>query len=204
MKMCALLGLAVVAAFSVLPVSHAQTKSPAVRIGIVDVQKVQRESRAMIEIRKTIDALRGKYNKIFESSEKEMQAEYDRLRKDKEMSRGEYERRVRALQADLVKLRRQSRARSDALSQAFEKAFAKFRQEVVLVVKSLAVEEGLTLVLNQVTLIHAAPQYDMTDRVVKRLNKRMPKLTLAYRDPVGGAEKGVEKSRAKAKEKQKK
>ena len=204
MKRCALLGLAIVAAFGTVPVSHAQTNPPAVRIGIVDVQKVQRQSHAMSGVRKKIETLRSKYNKTFEANEKEMQAEYDRLRKDKEMSRGEYERRVRALQADLVKLRRQSRARSDALSQAFQKAFAKFRQEVVLVVKSLAVEEGLTLVLNQVTLIHAAPQYNITDRVVERLNKRLPKLKLAFKDPVGSAEAEVKKRRAKAKEKKKK
>ena len=200
---CRLLGLAAVAVFGVLSVSHAQIKSPPTRIGVVDVQKVQSQSRAMIGIREALQALRTKYNKNFEASEKEMQTEYDRLRKDKEMSRGEYERRVRALQADLVKLRRQSRARGDALSQAFEKAFGRFRQELVLVVKAMAVEEGLTLVLNQVTLIHAAPQYEMTDKVVARLNKRLPKLALNFKDPVSGAEEEVRKRREKAKEKKK-
>ncbi len=204
MRKCALLGLAVVAAFGTLSVSYAQTTRPQTRIGVVNVQEVQRRSQAMIAIRKSVDSLRKKYNKNFDASQKEMQAEYDRLRKDKEMSRGEYERRVRDLQADLVKLRRQSRARSDALGVASEKAFNKFRQEVVLVVKSLAVEEGLTLVLNQVTLIHATPQYEITDKVVERLNKRLPKLELAYSDPVGSAEEEVKKRRAKAQEKKKK
>ncbi|MCY4395928.1 MAG: OmpH family outer membrane protein [Rhodospirillaceae bacterium] len=173
------------------------------KIGIVNVQDVQRRSRAMIAVRQSIEALRKKYNKNFDASQKEMQSEYDRLRKDKEMSRGEYERRVRSLQADLVKLRRQSRARSDALGVASEKVFNKFRQEVVLVVKSLAVEDGLTLVLNQVTLIHAAPQYDITDKVVERLNKRLPKLELTYKDPVGSAEEEVKKRREKAQKKKK-
>ena len=203
MRICGLLGLAAAIALGNLSVSQAQTKAPAIRIGIVDVQKVQRDSRAMIGIRDALQALRTKYNKNFESTEKEMQAEYDRLRKDKEMSRGEYERRVRALQAELVKLRRQSRARNDALGQAFQKAFAKFRQEVVLVVKAMAVEEGLTLVLNQVTLIHAAPHYDITGKVVARLNKRLPKLALNFKDPVGSAEREVEKRRTKAQKKKK-
>ncbi|MYK59589.1 MAG: OmpH family outer membrane protein [Rhodospirillaceae bacterium] len=163
---------------------------------------MQRDSRAMIGIRKALEALRTKYNKNFESTEKEMQAEYDRLRKDKEMSRGEYERRVRALQAELVKLRRQSRARNDALGQAFQQAFAKFRQEVVLVVKAMAVEDGLTLILNQVALIHATPQFNITEKVVARLNKRLPKLALNFKDPVGNARKEVKKRREKAKKKQ--
>jgi len=201
MKICGLLGLAAAIALGTVSASQAQTKAPAIRIGIVDVQQVQRDSHAMIGIRKALEALRTKYNKNFESTEKEMQAEYDRLRKDKEMSRGEYERRVRALQADLVKLRRQSRARNDALSQAFQKTFSKFRQEVVLVVKALAVEEGLTLVLNQVALIHSAPQYDVTGKVVARLNKRLPKLALGYKDPVGGAKESGKKQRTKPKKK---
>ena len=191
MKNCGLLVLAAVIALGTFSASQAQTKAPAVRIGIVDAQQVQRESRAMIGVRKAMQALRTKYNKYFEATEKEMQAEYDRLRKDKEMSRGEYERRVRALQADLVKLRRQSRARSDALSRAFEKSFSKFRQEVVLVVKALAVEEGLTLILNQAALLHATPQYNISGKVVARLNKRLPKLALDYKDPVGGEKEGT-------------
>ncbi len=203
MRICGLLSLAAAIALGSLSVSQAQTKAPAIRIGIVDVQKVQRESRAMSGVRDAVQALRTKYNKDFESTEKEMQAEYDRLRKDKEMSRGEYERRVRALQADLVKLRRQIRARNDALGQAFQKVFTKFRQEVVLVVKAMAVEEGLTLVLNQVTLIHAAPPYDITGKVVARLNKRLPKLALNFKDPVGSAEEEVKKRRTKAQPKKK-
>ena len=203
MKSSVILGLAALIALGTSSVLQAQTKAPAVRIGIVDAQQVQRESRAMIGIRKALQSLRTGYSKNFESSEKEMQAEYDRLRKDKEMSRGEYERRVRGLQADLVKLRRQSRARDDALSQAFQKAFSKFRQEVVLVVKALAVEEGLTLVLNQVALIHSTPQYDITGKVVARLNKRLPKLALDYKDPAGGAEKKGKKQRAEPQQKKK-
>ena len=201
MKVCALLSLAAAVAFGAFSVSQAQTKVPPIRIGIVDVQQVQRESRAMIGIREALKVLRTKYNNSFDATEKEMQAEYDRLRKDKEMSRGEYERRVRALQADLVKLRRQSRARNDALGEAFQNAFAKFRQEVVLVVKAMAVEEGLTLVLNQVTLIHAAPQFNITGKVVARLNKRLPKLDLNYKDPAGNAEEEANRRRTKAQKK---
>ena len=203
MKICGLLSLAAAIALGTVSASQAQTKAPAVRIGIVDVQQVQRDSHAMIGIRKALQALRTKYNKTFEATEKEMQAEYDRLRKDKEMSRGEYERRVRALQAELVKLRRQSRARNDALGQAFQQAFTKFRQEVVLVVKAMAVEEGLTLILNQVAFIHATPQYNITEKVVARLNKRMPKLALKFKDPVGGAREEVKERREKAKKEKK-
>jgi len=200
-------GLPVVAAALLMAVSSAavaQSGSPAVKIAVVDVQKVQRESRAMRGIRDSLQALRKKYNTQFVAREKEMQAEYNRLRKDKEMSRGEYERRIRALQADLVKLRRQSRARSQALSRSFQQSFAKFRQEVILVVKSMAVEDGYTLVLNRVTLIHAAPQYDITDKVVVRLNKRLPKLPLRYKDPVRSAKDEVRKRRAKARKDKKK
>lgn len=202
MKIYGLLSLAAAIALGTVSASQAQTKAPAIRIGIVDVQQVQRDSHAMISVRKALEALRTKYNKNFESTEKEMQAEYDRLRKDKEMSRGEYERRVRALQAELVKLRRQSRARNDALGQAFQQAFAKFRQEVVLVVKAMAVEDGLTLILNQVAFIHASPQFNITEKVVARLNKRLPKLALNFKDPVGSTRNEVKKRREKAKKKE--
>ncbi|MCY4238069.1 MAG: OmpH family outer membrane protein [Rhodospirillaceae bacterium] len=196
-------GLAAIAATLTMAMSSAaiaQSGNPTAKVAVVDVQRVQQSSRAMQAIRDALQALRRKYEKEFVSSDKEMQAEYTRLRKDKEMSRGEYERRVRVLQADMVKMRRQSRARSEALSQSFQQSFAKFRQEVVLVVKSLAVEAGYTLVLNQATLIHAAPQYDITDKVVARLNKRLPKLPLRYKDPVNNKKDEVRQGRGQAQE----
>ncbi len=199
----ALTGLAAALALAVLAPANAQGKVPAAQIAIVDVQKVQSQSHAMASVRKALRALRNKYDKQLSTGEKEMQAEYDRLRKDKDLSRSEYERRVRTLQADIVKLRRQARARSDALNEAFQKSFVKFRQEVILVVKALAVEGGFTLIVNKATLIHASPQYDITDKVVARLNKRLPKLALDYRDPVGGAAGAVTKRRAKAQQKKK-
>ena len=207
MRKIGLLGLAAacfLTAAATASTASAQTKSPAVKIAVVDVQRVQRSSRAMKGIRTGLQKLRVKYNKEFVKREKEMQAEYSRLRKDKDMSRAEYERRVRALQADLVKLRRQSRARSRALSQSFQKSFTKFRQEVILVVKSMAVEDGFTLVLNQVTLIHSAPQYDITDKVILRLNKRLPKLGMNYKDPVRSARDVVSDKRKKARRTKKK
>lgn len=203
MKNCGLLILVAAIAFATVSEAGAQTKAPAIKIGIVDVQQVQRESRALASVRNSVDALYEKYNKNFETTERDMQAEYDRLRKDKELSRAEYEQRVRALQAEMVKLRRQSRARSDTLSRAFQQVLTKFRQELVLVVKAMAVEEGLTMVLNQVTLIHASPQYNITDKVVARFNKRVPKLALNYKDPVGSAAEEVKKRRAKAQQKKK-
>ena len=80
MKICGLLSLAAAIALGTVSASQAQTKAPAIRIGIVDVQQVQRDSRAMIGVRKALQTLRTKYNKNFEATEKEMQAEYDRLR----------------------------------------------------------------------------------------------------------------------------
>ena len=70
--------------------------------------------------------------------------------------------------------------------------------------KAMAVEEAYTLVLNRVTLIHAAPQYDITDKVVARLNKRLPKLPLKYKDPVQSAQDKVKQLRKKAANKKKK
>jgi len=205
MRKTGLLGLAAACFFAATAGTvSAQTKAPVAKIAVVDVQRVQRVSRAMKGVRDGLQKLRKKYNKEFVGREKEMQAEYNRLRKDKEMPRSVYERRVRTLQAELVKLRRQSRARSQALSQAFQKSFAKFRQEVILVVKSMAVEDGYTLVMNQVTLIHSSPQYDITDKVIGRLNKRLPKLPLNYKDPVRSAKDVVSDKRKKARNTKKK
>ena len=58
-----LISLAAAALFAVSPVAVAQTKAPPTKIAVVDVQKVQQESRAMKAIRDSLQTLRAKYNK---------------------------------------------------------------------------------------------------------------------------------------------
>ena len=198
-----LTGFAAALALAALAPAHAQGKAPAAQIAIVDVQKVRGQSRAMAGVPESAGSVA---QEVRDATGHQREGNAGGIRPAAQ-GQGPVALGIRTpgalAQADVVKLRRQARARSDALNEAFQKSFVKFRQEVILVVKAMAVEEGFTLILNKATLIHASPQYDITDKVVARLNKRLPKLALDYRDPVGGAAGAVTKRRAKAQQKKK-
>lgn len=161
-----------------LPASSlAQSKKPALAVAVVDVSKLLQDSKAMKAVRTEAEKIQKKFKADYSDDVKALQAEEQKLRKEQPNITGrEFERRRQLLTRQYVALRRKAQLQSNLLQQAARKASGRFREEVVIVVKALAVEAGYTLVLNQATTIHVAPQFDITDTVLARLDKRLPKI----------------------------
>jgi outer membrane protein len=199
-----LLALAVLLAapgFVFLPASGlAQGKKPALSIAVVNVAKLLQESKAMKHVREKAKKLEKKYKADYAGDMRQLQKEQQALRKDQPNITGrEFERRRQDLTRQYVNLRRKSQLQRRLLSAAYQKALGRFREELIIVVKALAVEKGYNMVLNQATTIHVAPQFEITDDVLDRLNKRLPKLKFS----VEGLSSAKKKSTTKRKNKKK-
>jgi outer membrane protein len=199
-----LLALAVLLAapgFVFLPASGlAQGKKPALSIAVVNVAKLLQESKAMKHVREKAKKLEKKYKADYAGDMRQLQKEQQALRKDQPNITGrEFERRRQDLTRQYVNLRRKSQLQRRLLSAAYQKALGRFREELIIVVKALAVEKGYNMVLNQATTIHVAPQFEITDDVLDRLNKRLPKLKFE----VEGLSSAKKKSTTKRKNKKK-
>ncbi len=199
-----LLALAVLLAapgFVFLPANGlAQGKKPALSIAVVNISKLLQESKAMKDVRDKAEKLQKKYKSDYAGDIKQLQQEEQKLRKDQPNITGrEFERRRQDLTRQYVNLRRKSQLLRRLLNAAYQKVLGRFREELIIVVKALAVEKGYTMVLNQATTIHVAPQFEITDTVLSRLNKRLPKLKFE----VEGVSDAKKKSTSKRKNKKK-
>ncbi len=161
-----------------LPASGvAQSKKPALSIAVVDVTKLLRDSKGMKAVRDEAEKIQKKFKADYSDDVKQLQAEEQKLRKEQPNITGaQFERRRQGLGRQYVALQRKRQLQGRLLNAAYQKALGRFREEIVIVVKALSVEAGYTLVLNQATTIHVAPQFDITDTVLARLNKRLPKI----------------------------
>lgn len=161
-----------------LPTSGlAQSKKPNLSVAMVDVSKLLRESKAMKAVRGEAEKIQKRFKAEYAADVKQLQKEEQKLRKEQPNITGrEFEQRRQALTRQYVNLRRKSQLQGRLLNASYQKALGLFREEIVIVVKALSVEAGYTLVLNQATAIHVAPQFDITDTVLTRLDKRLPKI----------------------------
>lgn len=183
-RLCALAVLVATPGLLLLPAnSVAQSKKPNLSIAVVDVTKLLRDSKGMKAVRDEAEKIQKKFKTDYSDDVKQLQAEEQKLRKDQPTITGRaFEQRRQALTRQYVALRRKSELQGRLLNAAYQKSLARFREEIVIVVKALSVEAGYTLVLNQATTIHFAPQFDITDAVLARIDKRLPKIDFKVDD----------------------
>lgn len=150
------------------------------KIAVVEFQRLLKGSKAVIGLEKE-----GRTYQV--NLRKEVDAEMKKLRKDaldlqrqrQRLTIRQFERREAALLRRRRNIQLSARARVGRLNQARTKALRLLQDEVVKIVKALSVERSYTLVLlDQGNVLHHVPQYDITDDVLARLNKAMPKVAL--------------------------
>ncbi len=173
----ALLAVAVVA---VAPDgAQGQKKSKPAIVAVVDVQTIFRDSLAMKGVREQIEQHRKKFRAEITAQEKKLRASGQKLEKQRTvLSKEAFNKKGRVLQEKVAAVQRQFAKRRSQLDQAFRIAGDKFKDMMVAVVKEIADEDGLQLVLAKSQVLHVSSQFEITDKALLRLNKRLPKLNV--------------------------
>ena len=156
---------------------------PNTSIGIIDINKVLTESKAAIDATKQIE-------KIQKNSEEESKSEDDLIIKERErlieqqsvmapeafeIKVADFEKKVQTYQIE-----RQEKLRK--LDQMVQIARAKILEEVKPIINEYAKELGITVILEKNAVIMSADEMDMTDQVIKILNKNLPKIKVELED----------------------
>lgn len=156
---------------------------PNTSIGIIDINKVLTESKAAIDATKQIE-------KIQKNSEEESKSEDDLIIKERErlieqqsvmapeafeIKVADFEKKVQTYQIE-----RQEKLRK--LDQMVQMARAKILEEVKPIINEYAKELGITVILEKNAVVMSADEMDMTDQVIKILNKNFPKIKVELED----------------------
>ncbi len=145
---------------------------PAIVLAIVDGTKLSQAAKAMKAAQEEAEKLARRFEADFTAQENKLKQEYEQLQKDRAKITGDdYDRRLQRLTQRAGENRRTAQIRQQQMALAVRQVQVKFREEVVTVVKAIAVEDGFTVVVDKAAALHVSPQFDITDKVLARIDQ---------------------------------
>ena len=162
--------------------------------GIIDIQRISKDSTAAQSVRAQVEERRGKLRDEFAKLENELRTAEQELERQRgvlsadafDEKRLAYERRVTDAQRKADSSRRQ-------LDDAFQEALRKIQTAMLEVAADVAQKMNLDLVLPRSQVIFWAQNLDITDPVLQGLNAKLPSVKLGT-----GAEPGGEAAKPAA------
>ena len=158
----------------------ADSTYPNTSIAIVDLNLVLTESKAAKHATKQFEEIQKKVEKDIIASDNEMLAERDKLIEQQsvvapeafEIKANEYEKKLQNYQSE-----KQQKLRN--LDGVLQKARSEILDNVKPILESLSIEIGVTVILEKNNVLLSATNMDVTDKVIKRLNKELPKIKVS-------------------------
>lgn len=156
---------------------------PNTSIGIIDINKVLTESKAAIDATKQIEKIQKKSEEESKNEDELIIKERERLIEQQsvmapeafEVKVADFEKKVQSYQIE-----RQEKLRK--LDQMVQTARAKILEEVKPIINEYAEGVGITVILEKNAVVMSADEMDMTDEVIKILNKNLPKIKVELED----------------------
>ena len=165
--------------------------APSSGIGIVDVQKVLRDSKASKSIRPTIDNMRKDFQKQVSEQEQSLRQAEQELSRQRAILAPEafvQKRRVFSEQARDAQKSVQKRRRD--LDRAFNETKNEILKSLIVVAQEVASEKKLNILIEKRFVFISAKKLDVTDEIIKRLDKLLPTVAIDFSKVGKGDPKG--------------
>ena len=160
--------------------STAETSYPNTSIAIVDLNLILSDSKAAKNATKQFESIQKKTEDEIISSDKDMLEERNKLIEQQsviapeafELKAKDYENKLQNYQVE-----KQTKLRK------LEGILQKARNEILLSIKpileDLSKEMGVTVILEKNSVLLSASNMDITNEVIKKLNKKLPKIKVS-------------------------
>jgi outer membrane protein len=170
---------AFIAAF-VLGLLAAPVQAAAPTIAILDIQKIQKESKSGQSLQKQIQAKRETLQKEFSSKEAELKKNQDDLIGQKEkLSAEEFTKKLREFEKKVSDTKALFEKRNIALTQGIGKANREFEKGVMEAAAKVAEAKQYDIVLPRDSVLIAEKSLDITPEVLKELDASLTDIKLS-------------------------
>ncbi len=143
------------------------------RVGLIDIEGVLRSSTGTQRVRELLDEQRLAFQKEIGVKELELQSiERELLANQPGLSKEEFDTQIADFQARVTELQKQIQYRRQALDVAFHNAQNDLSALALEIVKTIATEKDLDLVLVKDSVLIFVPSLNISDEVLRRLNER--------------------------------
>lgn len=159
-------------------------------VSVVDIQRIMRDSAAAKSIQGQIEKMRASYQQEITKQENELRnAEQELNRQRTLVSPEAFNERRRQFEQKVGNLQRDVQNRKRALDNSFSSAMRTVENSLREIIEQLVTERRLNLVLIKSQTIFSAPELEMTDEVMKRLNAKLPSVKVPPPAPAAAAPK---------------
>lgn len=173
--------LATIAIAGVGMSSLALAETHSMNYAIVDMNKVMREATAAEGIRSELNAKSKQFHTELENQDKTLSAEKEALAKSREsMTTDAFDKKVKDLQNKYGSAERLLQERRRTLDVASNTSRTRLLTEATKIIADIAKERGYATVFTQEAVLLAQPELDITDEVVKRMNKSISKIAIDW------------------------
>lgn len=168
------LAFALLAAGAAAPAAMAQKMKP-VAIAVIDSQRIGREALVFKDARDQLQKIRSGYQAEVAKEEEKLRAEEQELARQRTVITGEaFDTRRRDFERRVTEVQRQVQERSRQLEQSFNDVRGEVGKVVLAIVTDMSKERDFALVIDRAQTAFRADALDITDEVLKRLDKKMP------------------------------
>jgi len=160
-----------------LPLHVAAQQPPAPKIAILNVDQLMRESLASKSIRSQLEERRAAFQGDIEKREKALrEADQQMVQQRAVLSPDAFAERQKEFQKQVADTQRYVQNLKRHLDKGFADAMREVEKEIADVAQSVAKEKGMNIVLTRNMVVYAVPALDITESVLSRLDKKLPKV----------------------------
>jgi outer membrane protein len=152
-----------------------------ISVGVVDVQAVMQKSAAGKHIQKQLDKKRKEYQKQISAKEDSLRAAEKKIVSQKaDLSEKEFNQKREEFEKEVVAAQKMVQKNKRSLDAGFSKGLSTLRDEIRETISTVAAERKYAMVVSKDAVIIAAKDMDLTDEVIKALDKRIKKVDLDW------------------------
>ncbi len=148
-------------------------------LAVVDIKRVLSSAEASKKAKKSIDARRAIYERELDQHKKGLKTQRAQLRAQQKILAPEaFKQQRKKLETRFQTVVKQTEERRRVLNEAFNTAMGNLRRELGIAVAEVMKERGIEMSLPRSAVLVFDDRFDISDEVLKRLNKRLPEIDL--------------------------
>jgi Skp family chaperone for outer membrane proteins len=153
-------------------------------IAVVNIQQVMKDSTAAKTVREQLESKQKSFQAAITKKEESLQKEDQELGKQKSvLSKSAFEEKARAFRAKATDVQKDVQSKKAMLDSAFEHSLNDIQKVVTDIISDLSKEKGFVIAVPTSQILYADKSLDISNDVLERLNKKLPKLDVKFEAP---------------------
>lgn len=151
------------------------------KIGILDVEKIVKESAAMRDIQKKVSKKQDQYQKEVTKKQKALEKEQKRIEsKSSVLSQKALEKETKAFEKKVVALKTFVDKKQNSLKKASMGGMNTVNEKIKDIIADIAEERGLEAIIPTSQVLYYKDELDISEEVLKKLNKKITKVRVRF------------------------